>query len=110
MKEASHPIYLDYASTAPVHPLVRQSMDPYLRQEFGNPSSLSPLGRRAAEARERARAQVAGALGCHDDEGVFTSGGSESDNPAPQGGAPAQPSKRHPVPTPIEHNAAPRPA
>ncbi len=35
MREASRPIYLDYASTTPVHPLVRQAMEPYLQQEFG---------------------------------------------------------------------------
>ena len=39
-------------------------MDPYLRQEFGNPSNLYRIGRRAADAVERARASVARALGC----------------------------------------------
>jgi cysteine desulfurase len=101
----SRPTYLDYASTTPVHPLVRQAMEPYLQHEFGNPSSLSPLGRRAAAALERARAQVAGALGCHDDEIVFTSGGSESDNLALKGVALARPAKRHLVTTTIEHSA-----
>jgi len=43
-------IYLDYASTTPVHPRVLQAMEPYLRGEFGNPSNLYPLGRRAADA------------------------------------------------------------
>src|SRR5256712_9104839 len=105
MKEASHPIYLDYASTAPVHPLVRQSMDPYLQREFGNPASLSPLGRRAAEACERARAQVARVLACHDDEVVFTSGGSESDNVALKGVALARQGRRHLVTTTVEHSA-----
>jgi cysteine desulfurase len=99
------PIYLDYASTTPVHPLVRRAMEPYLQHEFGNPSSLSPLGRRAAAALERARAQVAGVLGCHDDEVVFTSGGSESDNLALKGVARAFPGKRHLVTTTIEHSA-----
>jgi len=99
------PIYLDYASTTPVHPLVLQAMEPYLRQEFGNPSNLYPLGRRAADALERARAQVAGTLGCHADEVVFTSGGSESDNLALKGVALALPGKRHLVTTRIEHSA-----
>src|SRR2546428_4153489 len=105
MTEANHPIYLDYASTTPVHPLVRQSMEPYLQQEFGNPSSLSPLGRRAAEACERARAQVARVLACHDDEVVFTSGGSESDNVALKGVALARQGRRHLVTTTVEHSA-----
>src|SRR5256885_1924308 len=82
MTAPSRPIYLDYASTTPVHPRVRQAMEPYFQQEFGNPSSLSPLGRRAAEGCERARAQIARVLACHDDEVVFTSGGSASDNVA----------------------------
>ncbi len=106
MSRAPAPIYLDYASTTPVHPQVLQAMEPYLRQEFGNPSNLYRLGRRAAEAIERARAQVAGALGCHDDEIVFTSGGTESDNLALKGIALAlSPGKRHLVTTAIEHSA-----
>jgi len=105
MTAPNRPIYLDYASTTPVHPLVRQAMEPYLQREFGNPSSLSPLGRRVAEACERARAQVARVLACHVDEVVFTSGGSESDNLALKGVALAQRSKRHLVTTTIEHSA-----
>ena len=102
---AQRPIYLDYASTTPVHPLVHRAMEPYLEHEFGNPSSLSPLGQRAATALAQARAQVAGVLGCHDDEIVFTSGGSESDNLALKGVAWAMPGKRHLVTTTIEHSA-----
>ena len=105
MTEPSRPIYLDYASTTPVHPGVLQAMQPYLRGEFGNPSNLYALGRRAAEAGARARAQVAGAIGCHADEVVFTSGGSESDNLALKGAALAHSGKRHLVTTTIEHSA-----
>jgi cysteine desulfurase len=105
MMTSSRPIYLDYASTTPVHPRVRQAMEPYFQQEFGNPSSLSALGRRAAEACELARAQVARVLACHDDEVVFTSGGSESDNVALKGVALARPRRRHLVTTTIEHSA-----
>lgn len=105
MTAPARPIYLDYASTTPVHPSVLRAMEPYLREEFGNPSNLYPLGRRAGEALERARAQVAGTLGCHDDEVVFTSGGSESDNLALKGVALALPGKRHLVTTTIEHSA-----
>jgi cysteine desulfurase len=101
----TRPIYLDYASTTPAHPAVLQAMEPYLRQEFGNPSNLYRLGRRAADAVERARASVARALGCRDDEVVFTSGGSEADNLALKGVALALPEKRHLVTTTIEHSA-----
>jgi cysteine desulfurase len=105
MATPTRPIYLDYASTTPVHPGVLQVMEPYLRQEFGNPSNLHPLGRRAAAALERARDQVAGVLGCHDDEIVFTGGGSESDNLALKGAALQRPGRRHLVTTAIEHSA-----
>ena len=99
------PIYLDYASTTPVHPRVLEAVEPYLRQEFGNPSNLYALGRRAGDALERARAQVAAILGSHEDEIVFTSGGSESDNLALKGVAMAAPRRRHLVTTTIEHSA-----
>jgi cysteine desulfurase len=105
MTATARPIYLDYASTTPAHPAVLQAMEPYLRQEFGNPSNLYRLGRRAADAVDRARASVARALGCRDDEIVFTSGGSEADNLALKGVALALPEKRHLVTTTIEHSA-----
>ena len=99
------PIYLDYASTTPVHPKVLEAVAPYWRQEFGNPSNLYALGRRAGDALERARAQVAAILGSHEDEIVFTGGGSESDNLALKGVALATPRRRHLVTTTIEHSA-----
>lgn len=105
MADAARPVYLDYASTTPVHPAVREAMEPYLRGEFGNPSNLHPLGRRAADAIDRARAQVAAVLRCHADEIVFTGGGSESDNLALKGVALARPRHRHLVTTTIEHSA-----
>ena len=105
MTAPDRPIYLDYASTTPVHPGVLQAMESYLRGEFGNPSNLYALGRRAADACARARAQVAGVLGCHTDEVVFTSGGSESDNLALKGVALARSGRRHLVTTTIEHSA-----
>src|SRR5262245_1113722 len=99
------PIYLDYASTTPVHPAAFRAMEPYLRSEFGNPSNLYRLGRTAAAALERARATVARVLHCHDDEVIFTSGGTESDNLAVKGVAIARSEKRHVVTTSIEHSA-----
>ena len=99
------PIYLDYASTTPVHPRVLEAVEPYQRQEFGNPSNLYALGRRAGDALERARVQVAAILGAHADEIVFTGGGSESDNLALKGVALATPGRRHLITTTIEHSA-----
>ena len=49
------PIYLDYNATTPIDPAVLDAMLPYLRDDFGNPSSAYPLGRRAHDAIEHAR-------------------------------------------------------
>ena len=54
------PIYLDYNATTPVDPAVLDAMLPYLRGEFGNPSSAHGLGSRAHDAVEAARAEVGG--------------------------------------------------
>jgi len=78
-------IYLDYNATTPIDPRVLEAMDPYLRQEFGNPSSSHSLGRRSHEAVENARLQLAALLRCHPEEIIFTSGGSESNNLALKG-------------------------
>lgn len=102
----SGPIYLDYNATTPIAPEVLDAMAPALRELWGNPSSAHALGRRAAEAIEAARAQVAALLGAQDDEIVFTSGGTESDNAAIVGVAEARASHgRHLITSSIEHPA-----
>jgi cysteine desulfurase len=78
--DAGSPIYLDHNATTPVLPEVFEAMRPWLTSEWGNPSSAHPHGRRAKSAVARARAQVAQLVGAHDDEIIFTSCGSESDN------------------------------
>jgi cysteine desulfurase len=78
-------IYLDYNATTPLDPAVVEAMLPYLREYFGNPSSTHEYGKRAQEAVEWARAQVAGLLGAQPDEIVFTGGGSEASNHALKG-------------------------
>jgi len=99
-------VYLDYNATTPVDPRVAEAMWPYLRELFGNPSSLHTYGVNAKDAVETARAQVAGLLGCHDDEIVFTSGGSESNNTAIKGVAFTLRQKGyHVITTTIEHSA-----
>jgi len=75
-----HPVYLDYAATTPMRSEVREAMDPYLSDTFGNPSSLHQWGRRASAALESARAVAAEALGSQASEIFFTRGGTESDN------------------------------
>jgi cysteine desulfurase len=73
-------LYLDYCSTTPIAPSVREAMLPFLGEHYGNPSSSHALGRAALEAIEDARGQVASLLGADPEEIVFTSGGTESNN------------------------------
>ena len=73
-------IYLDHNATTPVDPLVAKAMMPFMEDEFGNPSSQYVLGTRSKEAVEQSRKEVASILGCSDEEIIFTSGGSESNN------------------------------
>ena len=75
-----HHVYLDYAATTPMRSEVREAMDPYLSDTFGNPSSLHRWGRKASAALEEARAVAAKALGSRPGEIFFTRGGTESDN------------------------------
>lgn len=100
------PIYLDYNATTPIDPRVKEEMLPYIDDVFGNPSSSHAHGRRAREAVERARRQVAGLLGASPDEIIFTSGGSESNNHAIKGVAFAAKDRgTHIITTAIEHPA-----
>jgi len=75
-------IYLDNAATTPLDRRVFEAMLPWLRDEYGNPSSIHAAGRRAKIAIERARSHVAALIGADASEIVFTSGGTESDNTA----------------------------
>ena len=109
MMTASDPIYLDHNATTPIIPEVVDAMLPYLREHFGNPSSGHAYGRRAHDAVARARWQVAGLLGCDDDEVIFTSGGTEANNLAIRGVVEARSERRHVVTTVIEHPATERP-
>ena len=100
------PIYLDYNATTPVAPEVLDAMLPALRDGWGNPSSAHAYGRRARQAVERAREQLAALLGCETDEVLFTSGGTESDNAAILGVADALALRgRHVVISAVEHAA-----
>jgi cysteine desulfurase len=102
---AIKPIYFDYNATTPVDPDVLKAMLPYLGDEFGNPSSAHTLGRRARDAVEAARGEVASLIGASPDEVLFTSGGTESNNIAIRGMASANRARRAIVTTAIEHPA-----
>ena len=99
-------IYLDYAATTPVLPEVLAEMLPYFSEKFGNPSGVYGTAREAHQAIEKARRQVAEAIGAEPAEIYFTSGGSESDNLAIQGTARAAADRgRHMITSRIEHHA-----
>jgi len=100
------PIYLDYNATTPIAPEVAEAMEPYLHEEFGNPSSGHPYGIAARQALDTAREQVAELLGCQLAEVVFTSGGTESNNHAIRGAAHAYRTRgNHLITTAVEHPA-----
>lgn len=74
-------IYFDNSATTSIHPEVLDAMLPYLKEEYGNPSSrFYSLAENAKKAVEQAREQVADLLGCRPDEVIFTSGATESNN------------------------------
>ncbi len=99
-------VYLDHAATTPLDSRVLEAMMPYLTEKFGNASSLHSYGREAREALEGSRVKLAGLIGAGDDEIVFTSGGTESDNLAIKGAALANRKKgRHIITSAIEHHA-----
>jgi cysteine desulfurase len=100
------PIYLDHNATTPIDPAVIEAMEPYLREYFGNPSSIEhEHGHVAAVAVDRAREHVANAIGARPREIVFTGSCTEADNLAVLGVARANSEKRHIVTTKIEHPA-----
>jgi cysteine desulfurase len=102
----SRHIYLDYNATTPLDPRVLEAMLPYLRESFGNPSSLHWFGQRARAAVEDARSRVASLIGADPAEIVFTASGSESDNMALRGAlAKAGSARRRVVTTSVEHHA-----
>lgn len=99
-------IYLDHASTTPVHTEVLEAMLPYFTKEFGNPSSIYPLGQNASDAVAEARDTLAALIGAKPQEIFFTSGGTESDNWALKGFMHANASKgKHLITSAIEHHA-----
>lgn len=73
-------IYLDHAATTPLDAAVLEAMRPYFSETYGNPSSFHTLGMRAKEAVTASRITIAKLLNAHEDEIIFTSGGTESDN------------------------------
>lgn len=97
-------IYLDYNATSPIRAEVLDAMLPYLRDNFGNPSSVHWAGRAVSGAIEEAREQVAGMLGAKPADIVFTSCGSEGNNLLIKGtAATSAENKRHIISSVVEH-------
>jgi len=102
----SKTIYFDNAATTAVRDEVFAAMTPYLRESYGNPSSLYKIARDAKNAIEKAREQVAAAIGALPSEVFFTGSGTEAVNWALIGGAFANKSKgNHIITSSIEHHA-----
>jgi len=101
-------IYLDNAASTAVHPEVVKEMMPYFDIQYGNPSSIHQFGRKAKNAIQKARKQVAALIGAEQDEILFTSGGTESNNTILYGIPKLQGShldQNHIITSSIEHEA-----
>ncbi len=98
--------YFDNAATTKVKSEVLEEMLPYLKESYGNPSSVYSIGREAKKAIEEARRKVAQLINCNSNEIYFTGCGSESDNMAIKGIAYGNRTKgRHIITSKIEHPA-----
>jgi cysteine desulfurase len=98
-------LYFDNNATTAVAPEVLDEMLPYLRELYGNPSSMHTFGGQLHRKVEDARARVARLLGAEPEEIIFTSCGTESDNTAIMSAVESRPQKRHIITTRVEHPA-----
>jgi cysteine desulfurase len=103
------PIYLDHNATTPIASGVLDAMLPFLREQYGNPSSGYALGRTAKEAVAIARGHVAALIGAEADEIIFTSGGTEANNIAIRGSVDPNGGKHSIVTSTVEHPATEEP-
>lgn len=97
-------VYLDNAATTPLDPEVFEAMQPFMMEDFGNPSSTHAHGRKVRAAIESARKKVAELLTCTPGEIIFTSGGTEADNAIIRSAVVTYDIK-HIISSPVEHHA-----
>ena len=105
MKKKPTKIYLDYAAATPLEPAVSSLIQKVYKEDFASPSSIHGFGVKAKNRLDRARKDIAGILGAHDDEIIFTSGSTESNNLAILGVIKFYGSFPHIVTTNIEHSS-----
>lgn len=98
-------VYLDNNATTPVDPAAVEKMAQFLKEHFGNPSSLYPIGRQVKEMITEARKTVAKAMGASRTEIIFTGSGTEADNFAIRGVLDSAPEKNEFITSAIEHPA-----
>ncbi len=100
-------VYVDNSATTKISDSAFEAMLPYLKNKFGNPSSIHAAGREVARAVMKAREQVANALNAEPQEIFFTSGGTEADNWAIKGACTRllKKGKKHIITTAFEHHA-----
>lgn len=97
-------INMDHVAASPLLPEVVEAMIPFLKDKYGNPSSMHSLGEEVTEALDEARANVAALINAKDQEIVFTSGGTESNNWALKGICQARRSRgNHLITSSVEH-------
>ena len=98
-------IYLDNNATTNIASEVLEEMLPYLKELYGNPSSMHTFGGQLHRKVEEARAKVAGLIGAEPEEIIFTSCGTESDNTAIMSAVESLPDKKHIITSRVEHPA-----
>lgn len=98
-------IYFDNNATTGTAPEVLEAMLPFLKEQYGNPSSMYAFAGVSQKAVQKARTQVAALFGAKPEEITFTSCGTESDATAIMAALRAQPEKKHVVTTRVEHPA-----
>ena len=97
--------YFDNNATTRVAPEVVDAMVPFLRDHWGNPSSVYAFGKQIAKDIERAREKVAALVNAEPREIIFTSCGTESNNSAIHAALATHSHKRHVLTTAVEHSA-----
>lgn len=102
---SSRQVYMDHSATTPMREEVLEAMLPFLKESYGNPSSIHAQGRAVRREIDAAREKIATILGADPKEIIFTAGGTESNNIALRGSAKKRGEPGHIITSSIEHHA-----